>query len=45
VLVLRTVRLDLTLLSVDPNVTTIVEGLIMAAVVMLGGLVALRRRA
>ena len=42
VLILRTVRLDLTLLSVDPNVTTIVEGAIMAAVVMLGGLIAIR---
>lgn len=44
VLILRTVRLDLTLLNVDPNVTTIIEGLIMASVVMLGGLIALRRR-
>lgn len=44
VLILRVVRLDLTLLSVDPNVTTIVEGTIMAVVVMLGGLVALRER-
>lgn len=44
VLILRLVRLDLTLLSVDPNVTTIVEGLIMAVVVMLGGVLAMRRR-
>lgn len=44
VLILRTVRLDLTLLSVDPNVTTIIEGTIMAVVVMLGGLLAMRRR-
>jgi ribose transport system permease protein len=42
VFILRLVRLDLTLLSVDPNVTTIVEGTIMAVVVMAGGLVALR---
>ncbi len=42
VLILRLVRLDLTLLQVDPNVTTIVEGTIMAAVVMLGGLLAIR---
>jgi ribose transport system permease protein len=42
VFVLRLVRLDLTLMSVDPNVTTIVEGSIMAAVVMTGGLIALR---
>lgn len=44
VFILRTVRLDLTLLSVDPNVTTIVEGIIMVAVVMIGGLLALRGR-
>ena len=42
VLILRLVRLMLTLLSVDPNVTTIVEGTIMVAVVMFGGFVALR---
>jgi ribose transport system permease protein len=42
VFTLRTVRLDLTLLSVDPNITTIIEGTIMAVVVMFGGLVALR---
>jgi ribose transport system permease protein len=42
VLILRLVRLMLTLLSVDPNVTTIVEGTIMVAVVMLGGFLALR---
>lgn len=42
VFILRLVRLDLTLLSVDPNVTTIVEGTIMVVVVMLGGLLALR---
>jgi ribose transport system permease protein len=34
----------LTLLSVDPNVTTIIEGTIMVAVVMFGGFVALRSR-
>lgn len=44
VLILRLVRLDLTLLSVDPNVTTIIEGTIMAVVVMLGGLLAMRGR-
>jgi ribose transport system permease protein len=44
VFILRLVRLDLTLLSVDPNVTTIVEGTIMAAVVMFGGLIALREK-
>jgi ribose transport system permease protein len=44
VFILRLVRMDLTLLSVDPNVTTIVEGTIMAVVVMLGGLLAMRGR-
>ncbi|TNC68253.1 ABC transporter permease [Rubellimicrobium roseum] len=44
VLILRVVRLILTLLSVDPNVTTIIEGTIMAVVVMLGGLLAMRER-
>ena len=37
VIVLRLARLDLTLLAVDPNVTTIIEGVIMVGVVMLGG--------
>ena len=41
---LRLVRMDLTLLSVDPNVTTIVEGSIMVVVVMLGAVLASRRR-
>ncbi len=40
VLILRLVRTDLTLLSVDPNITTIVEGTIMVVVVMAGGLMA-----
>lgn len=44
VLILRLVRQDLTLASVDPNVTTIVEGTIMVGVVMLGGILALRSR-
>ena len=42
VFVLRLVRMDLTLLAIDPNVTTIVEGVIMVLVVMLGGVLALR---
>ena len=42
VFVLRLVRLDLTLLNVDPNVTTIVEGVIMVAVVMFGAVVMTR---
>jgi ribose transport system permease protein len=44
VFVLRLVRMDLTLMSVDPNVTTIVEGSIMVVVVMLGAVLALRGR-
>jgi ribose transport system permease protein len=44
VFVLRLVRMDLTLMSVDPNVTTIVEGTIMVVVVMFGGLLAVRGR-
>ena len=42
VFILRVVRLDLTLLAVDPNVTVIIEGVIMIGVVMLGGVLALR---
>ena len=42
VFVLRLLRTDLTLLSVDPNVAAIVEGTIMVIVVMLGGLLATR---
>ena len=44
VFILRLVRSDLTFMAVDPNVTTIIEGTIMVVVVMLGALLALRRR-
>jgi ribose transport system permease protein len=44
VFVLRLVRLDLTLLSVDPNVAAIIEGSIMVAVVMFGAVLATRGR-
>ena len=44
VFVLRVVRMDLTLMSVDPNVAVIVEGTIMVAVVMFGGILAIRGR-
>jgi ribose transport system permease protein len=44
VFVLRLVRMDLTLLQVDPNMTAIIEGTIMVAVVMFGGVLALRGR-
>jgi ribose transport system permease protein len=44
VFILRTVRMDLTLLSVDPNVAAIIEGTIMVAVVMFGAVLAARGR-
>lgn len=44
VFILRTVRLDLTLLSVDPNVAAIIEGTIMVVVVMFGAVLATRAR-
>jgi ribose transport system permease protein len=44
VFILRTVRLDLTLLSVDPNTAAIIEGSIMVAVVMFGAVLATRAR-
>jgi ribose transport system permease protein len=44
VFVLRLVRTDLTLMSVDPNVTTIVEGAVAVIVVMLGAFLAMRAR-
>ncbi len=44
VFVLRLVRMDLTLMSVDPNVTTIIEGSIMVVVVMFGAVLANRGR-
>ena len=40
VFILRLVRSDLTLLAVDPNVATIIEGTIMVVVVMLGAYIA-----
>jgi len=42
VFVLRLIRMILTLLAVDPNVTTIIEGIIMVVVVMLGSAAARR---
>jgi len=44
VFILRVMRLDLTLLSVDPNATSIIEGTVMVVVVMLGGLLAMKGR-
>ena len=42
VFILRIIRTILTLLAVDPNVTTIIEGIIMVGVVMLGTAATLR---
>jgi len=42
VFILRLIRTILTLMAVDPNVTTIIEGVIMVGVVMLGTAVTLR---
>jgi ribose transport system permease protein len=44
VFILRLMRTDLTLLAIDPNVTSIVEGTVMVAVVMLGAFLAMRER-
>jgi ribose transport system permease protein len=44
IFVLRLVRQDLVFLSVDPNIAQVVEGLIMVAVVLLGGVAAMRIR-
>jgi ribose transport system permease protein len=44
VIILRLVRTDLTLLAIDPNVTAIVEGTIMVAVVMFGAFITMRSR-
>jgi ribose transport system permease protein len=44
VFILRLARQDLTLLSIDPNVAQVTEGLIMVTVVLVGALVALRSR-
>jgi ribose transport system permease protein len=44
VFILRLIRTDLTLMSVDPNITTIIEGAIMVIVVMIGGIVLTKER-
>ncbi len=44
VFVLRLARTVLTLLAIDPNVTAIVEGTILVAVVMFGAFIAMRSR-
>jgi ribose transport system permease protein len=44
VFVLAIIRSDLTYLAVDPNYTTVIQGAIMIIVVMVGALVAMRRR-
>ncbi|MDQ0471859.1 ABC transporter permease [Labrys wisconsinensis] len=45
VFVLRLVRTDLTLLAVDPNIASIIEGAIMVVVVMFGAFLAIGGRA
>jgi ribose transport system permease protein len=44
VFILRLVRQDMTFLSVDANIATVLEGAIMVAVVLVGGVVAMRSR-
>ncbi len=44
VFVLRIIRTILTLANVDPNVTTIIEGIVMVGVVMLGAVLSYRER-
>lgn len=44
VFILRLVRQDLTFLSIDPNLSGVIEGIIMVAVVLVGGVVAMRSR-
>ena len=43
VLILSLIRTDLTFLNVNPNLATVIQGLILIGVVMLGSLVSLRR--
>jgi ribose transport system permease protein len=38
------IRTDLTFLGVDPNFSTVIQGVIMVVVVMIGAFVTLRRR-
>lgn len=44
VFILALIRTDLTFLGVDPNFSTVVQGVIMVVVVMIGAFVTLRRR-
>jgi len=44
VFVLRLVRADLVFLGIDPNFTTVIEGLTMVIVVMVGAMLAMRSR-
>jgi len=44
VFVLALIRADLTFLGVDPNFTTVIQGVIMVVVVMIGAFLTLRRR-
>lgn len=42
--ILGLIRTDLVFLGVDPNYSTVIQGVIMVVVVMVGGLITLRRR-
>jgi ribose transport system permease protein len=44
VMILSLIRSDLTFLNVNPNLATVIQGLILIGVVMLGSLIALRRK-
>ncbi len=44
VFVLALVRADLTFLGIDPNFTTVIQGVILVGVVMFGGLITLRKQ-
>jgi ribose transport system permease protein len=44
VFVLALVRSDLTFIGIDPNLTTVIQGVILVGVVMFGGLLAIRGR-
>jgi len=44
VFILALIRADLTFLNVDPNFATVVQGVILVVVVMVGAFATLRRR-
>jgi len=44
VVILQLIRTDMTFLNIDTNMAVVVQGLILIGVVMVGGLIELRRR-